>query len=59
MKTHNLQLTLQDLDDIKFALEIAADVAKDYDEDKLSKYLLNIHDRIVAHLEHYNIPDRI
>lgn len=58
METRKLQLTLLDLEDIRFALLIAAVECRDTKEDKLSNDLLKLHDRIAAHLEQYNIPER-
>lgn len=58
METKKLQLTLQDLEDIRFSLLIAADEARNTDEDQLSKDLLKLHDKIAAHIEYYNIADR-
>lgn len=58
METKKLQLTLQDLEDIRFSLLIAADEARNTDEDKLSKDLLKLYDKIASHIEYYNIADR-
>lgn len=57
MEKRKLQLTLQDLEDIRFALLIAADESRDNDEDKLSNDLLKLHDKIAAHIEYYNLTD--
>lgn len=57
METRNLQLTLLDLEDIRFALLIAADESRDNDENKLSNDLLKLYDRIEEHLEYYKRID--
>ena len=57
METKKLQLTLQDLEDIRFSLLIAADEARNTDEDLLSKDLLKLYDRIEEHLEYYKRLD--
>lgn len=58
METRKLQLTLLDLEDIRFALLIAADECRDNDENKLSNDLLKLYDRIEEHLEYYKRVDR-
>lgn len=58
METRKLQLTLLDLEDIRFALLIASVECRDTKEDKLSNDLLRLHDRIEEYLKNYNIPDR-
>lgn len=59
MTTTNLQLTMQDLEDIRFALLIAASEARDDNENKLAGDLCMAYNKIATYLEHQNIPERL
>lgn len=59
MTTSKLQLTMQDLEDIRFALLIAASEARDDNENKLAGDLCMVYDKIATYLEHQNIPERL
>lgn len=58
MEERKLQLTMQDLEDIRFALLIAASEARDDNENKLAGDLCIVYDKIATYLEYQNIPER-